>query len=100
MICPKDMWQLLHPFSFYVIQPLFEPTHYDLIDSLGLSILLWICQGGISICYAQVAAIPPEDFTNKLMTIAQVRHECMRDFKPSDNIFPNKSLGIHILDIR
>ena len=85
------MWQLFHLFFICVIQPFFEPTHYDLIDSLSLSISLWICQGGISICYAQVAAIPPEGFTIKLKTIVQ--DECTRDSKLSDNIFTDKLMA-------
>ena len=97
LVCPKDVWQLFHPFSLCIIQPLFKPTHYDLIDSFSLSIPLWICRGGISICYVQVTAIPPKGFTVGLKSI--VRDECMRDSKLSDNIFPNKSFGIHILDI-
>ena len=51
----------------------------------------------ISICYAQVTTIPLESFAIKLKTV--VRDEDMRDSKPSDNIFPNKSLGIYVPDI-
>ena len=91
------MWQLLYPFSLYVVQPLFKPTHYDLIDNFSLSISLWICRGRISIYYAQVTAIPPKGLAIELKTIVQ--DEGTRDSKPSDNIFPNKSLGIHIPDI-
>ena len=94
-VCPKDVWQLFYLFSLCDIQPLFKPTHYDLIDSFGLSIPLWICKGGISICYVQVISIPPEGFAIKLKTI--IRDECTRDSKPSDNIFQEKSLGIYIL---
>ena len=68
-----------------------------LLTVFDLSIPLWICQGGISICYAQVTAIPPKGFTIKLQTI--VRDEGTRDSKPGDNILPNKLLGIHISDI-
>ena len=62
-----------------------------------LNFHIWICRGGISICYAQVTAIPPKGFAIKLKTI--VRDECTRDSKSSDNIFPKKSLGIYVLDI-
>ena len=93
LICPKNVWQLFDPFSLCVIQPLFKSTHYDLIDSFNLPIPL----GGISIYYAQVTTIPPEGLTIKLKTV--VRDEGTRDSKLSDNIFPNKSLGIHISDI-
>ena len=88
---------ILSPFSLCITQLLFEPTHHDLIDSLGLPFPCGYAGVGISICYAQVIAIPPEDFTIKLKTI--VRDECTRDSKPSDNIFPNESLGIHVTNI-
>ena len=96
-VCPKNVWQLFHPFSLYVVQPLFKSAHYDLIDSLSLSIPLWICWGGISIRYAQVTTISPKGLAIELKTV--VRDEGTRDSKPSDNIFSNKSLGIHIPDI-
>ena len=91
------MWQLFHPFSLYVIKPFFELTHYNLIDSLALSILLWISRGGVPIRNAQVITIPFEGFAIKLKTI--IRDENMRDSKLSDNIFPEKSLCIHVPDI-
>ena len=53
--------------------------------------------GGIPIRKSQVTTVPLEDFAIKLKTI--VRDEGMGDPKPSDNIFPKKSLGIHVLDI-
>ena len=84
-------------FSLCVIQPLLKPTHYDLIDSFSLSIPLRICRGEISICYAQITAIPPESLTIKFQSV--VRDKCMRDSKPSDNIFPNKFVSIRISDI-
>ena len=91
------MWQLFYPSSLCVVQPLFKPTHYDLIDSFSLSIPLWMCQGGIPIYYAQVSTIPPDGFAIELKTVVQ--DEGTRVSKPSDNIFSKKSLGIHILDI-
>ena len=96
LVCPKDVWQLFYQFSLCVIQPLLKPTHYDLIDSFSLSIPLRICRGEISIHYAQVTAISPESFAIKLKTIVR---DGIRDLKPSDNIFPNKSLDIHVPDI-
>ena len=45
----------------------------------------------------QVTTISPEGFAIKLESI--VRDECMRDAKPSDNVLPNESLGIHVSDI-
>ena len=91
------MRHLFYPFSLFIVQPLFKSTHYDLIYNFNLSIPLWICRGGISICYAQVTAIPPEGLAIKLKNV--FRDEGARDSKLSDNIFPNKFLGIHISDI-
>ena len=91
------MWQFFHLFSLCVVQPLFKPTNYDLVDSFGLLVPLWICQGRISICYAQITAIPPEGLAIKLQS--DVRDECMKDSKPSDNILPNKFFSIRIFDI-
>ena len=96
-ICPKDVWQLFHPFFLCIIRPLLESIHYNLIYSLDLFIPLWISRCGIPIRNAQVTIVPLEGFVIKLKTI--VRDKGMRDPKPSDNIFPNKSLGIHIPDI-
>ena len=97
LICPKDEWQLFHLFSLCIIQPLLESIHYDLIDSLSLSIPLWINWGGILIRNAQVTTVPSEGFAIKLKTIFW--DERMKDPKLSNNIFPNKSLHIHVPDI-
>ena len=93
----KGCGQLFYPFSLCIIQPLFESIHYDLIDNLGLSIPLWISRGGIPIRNAQVTTVPFESIAIKLKTI--VRYEGIRDPKLGDNIFPNKSLGIHVPNI-
>ena len=92
------MWQLFHPFPLRVVQSLFKPTHYDLIDNFGLSVPLWISWGGVSICYAQVITILPEGLAIKLQSVVQ--DEGMRDSELSDNILPNEFFGIHISDIR
>ena len=55
------------------------------------------CRGGISILYFQIAAVSPKGFTIKLESI--VRDKSMGDSKLSDNVFPNKSLSIHIPDV-
>ena len=80
-----------------IIQSLLESIHYDLIDNLSLSIPLRIIWGGIHVRNSQVTIVPSEGFVINLKTI--VRDKGMGDFKPSDNIFLNKSFGIHILDI-
>ena len=95
-ISPKDVWQLFYLFLFCIIQSLLESTHYNLIDSLGMSIPLWICRDGISICYAKVTTISPKGFTIELKSI--VRDEFMRDSKQSNNILPNKLFGIHTVE--
>ena len=46
---------------------------------------------------SQVATVPPESFTIKLKAI--IRDKGVRDPKLKDNVFPNKSLSIHIIDI-
>ena len=91
------MWQLFHSFSLYIIQPLLESFYYHLIDNLNLSIPLWINWGGIPIRSAKITTIPLEGLAVKLKAI--VRDEGMRDPKSGDNIFLNKSLGIHVPDI-
>jgi len=88
---------VLHSFSLRIIQSLLKSTHYDLINSLGLSVPLEVSWGGIPIRNSQVATIPPKGLAIKLKSI--IRDECIRDPKLSDNVFPNKSLGIYIPDI-
>ena len=68
-VCPKDVWQLFHPFSHRIIQPLLESIHYDLINSLGLSIPLGVSRGGISICNSQITTVPPKGLAIKLKAI-------------------------------
>ena len=85
------MWQLIYQFSLFIIQPLLESIHYDLINSLCLSISLWVSRGGIPI------VMPRSQQYLQLKTI--VRNECTMDPKPSDNIFLDKSLCIHVPDI-
>ena len=91
------MWQLFHPFSFYVVESLFKPPYYDLIDSLNLSIPLWIGRSGIPVLYSQIATVSSEGFTIKLKSI--FLDEGVWDSKSCDNVFPDKSFGIHIPDI-
>ena len=85
------------PPIFPIIQPLFESTHYDLINSLGLSIPLWVSRGGIPIHNSQVITIPPKGFAIKLKSI--VRDEGMKDPKTSVDVLLEKSVGIHIPDV-
>ena len=91
------MWQLFHLFSLRIIQPLLESAHYDLVNSLGLSIPLGISWGGISIRNSKITTVSLEGFTIELKAI--IRDEGTRDLEPSDNVFPNKFLGIYIPDI-
>ena len=91
------MWQFLHPFSLCVVQPLFRSIHYNLVDSFSLPILLRIGRSGISILYPQVRTVLPEGFAIKLKAI--IRDEGMRNLELSNNILPDKSFDIYILDI-
>ena len=44
LIRPENVLQLFHPFTLNIVQPLLEFAHYDLINSLGLPIPLWIAE--------------------------------------------------------
>ena len=91
------MWQFFHSSSLCIIQSFLESVHYDLINSLGLSIPLGIGRGGISVRNSQFATVSPEGLTIKLKVI--VRDLVMRDPESGKNVFANKLLGIHISDI-
>ena len=91
------MWQFFHSFSLHIIQPFLESIHYDLINSLGLSISLKISWGKISIRNSQFIAVSPKGLTVKLKTI--IRDEGMSDPELGNNVFLNKLLSIHISDI-
>ena len=88
------MWQFFHPSSLRIIQLLFQPIDYNLINSLGLSVSLGVGRSGMHVCNSQVTTISPEGFAIKLKTI--VRDEGMRDPKPSNDVLLDKILGIHI----
>ena len=91
------MRQLFYPSSLRVIQPFLESIHYDLINSLSLSISLRISWNGIPACDTEITIISPEGFAVELKAI--VRDEGMKDPELCDNIFLNKFLGIYVLDI-
>ena len=91
------MWQLFHPSPLCIIQPLFQPAHYDLVHDLDLPISLGVCRSGISVCDPKVAAVFPEVFTIKLKTV--VRDEGVRSSETHNNVFPNEFLGIHVPDV-
>ena len=91
------MWQLFHPSSFRIIQSLFQPIDYDLINSLGLSIPLGVGRSGISVCNSEVTTVSPEGFAIKLKAV--IRDEGMRDSKSSNDVLPDEFLCIHVLDV-
>ena len=91
------MRQLFHPFFLHIIQLLLESIHYNLVNSLDLSIPLGISWGRISIHNSQVTTVSLERFAVKLKVI--VRDKCTKDPKPCDNVFPNEFLGIHVPNI-
>ena len=96
-ICPNNMWQLFYPLTLWIVQPLLESIHYNFIDNLSLTIPLWISWNQVPICDTQFATVTLESFSIKLKSI--IRDEDMWDLEPSNNIFPYKSLGIHISDV-
>ena len=91
------MWQLFHPSSFRIIQSLFQPIDYDLINSLGLSISLEVSRSEIPIYNSQVTTISPEGLVIKLKAV--IRDEGIRDPKLSNDVLLDKFLSIHILDV-
>ena len=103
MIC--DVWfgmsrghaTALPPIFLSIIQPLLESIYYDLVNSLGLSVPLGISWGRISIRNSQVTTVSLERFAIKLKAIVQ--DEDTKDPELCDNVFSNKFLGIHVLDI-
>ena len=88
------MWQFFHPSSLRIIQPLFQPIDYDLINSLGLSISLEVGRNGIHVCNSQVTIVSPKGLAIKLKIVIQ--DESMRNPKSSKDILPDKLLSIHI----
>ena len=91
------MWQFLHPFFLCIIQHFLNSIHYDLIDSFGLPVSLWIGWSGISIPYPQVRTVFPKDFAIELKSI--IWDEGMRNPELSNNTFPDKFFNIYIPNI-
>ena len=85
------------PSSLHIIQSLFQPIDYDLINSLGLPISLGVGRSGISVRNSQVATISPKRLTIKLKAI--VRDEGMRDSKSSNDVLLDEFLCIHVPDV-
>ena len=91
------MWQLFHPSSLRIIQPILKSIHYDLVNNFDLSIPLGISCGRIHIRNSQITTVSLEGFAIKLKSVVQDKGTT--DPKTCDNVFPNKLLGIHIPDI-
>ena len=91
------MWQFFHPFSLRIIQSLFQPIDYDLINGLSLSISLGVGWSGIPVYNSQVTTVSPEILAIKLKAV--VRDEGMRDPKSSDDVLLDKLLSIYIPDV-
>ena len=68
-----------------------------LATSLGLTVPLGIGWGRVSVLDSQVIAVSPKRFAIELKAV--VRDEDMRDSESTDNVFPHKLLGIHVLDV-
>ena len=88
------MWQFFHPSFLHIIQPLFQPIDYDIVNSLSLSISLGVGRSGIPVCNSQVTAVSLEGLAIKLKAV--IYDEGMRDLKLSNNVLPDKLLRIHI----
>ena len=80
------------------LQHFLESVHYDLVNSLGLSISLRISWNGIPICDTKITTVSPKGFANKLKPV--VRDESTRDLELGDDVFPEKLFGINVFDIR
>ena len=91
------MWQFFHPSSLRIIQPLFQLVDYDFVNSFSLSITLGVSRSGIPVYNSQVTVVSPEGLAIKLKAV--VRDKGVGDPKSSNNVLPDKFLGIHIPDI-
>ena len=91
------MWQFFYPSSLRIIQPLFHPIDYDLINNLNLSISLGVGWSGIPVCNSQVTTVSPKGFAIKLKAI--ILDEGIRDSKSSKDVLLDKLLSIHIPDV-
>ena len=69
LICPEDMWKLVHPFSLYIIQLLLESIHHKFINSLGLPVPLGVSWSGVPICDTQFTTVPSESLAIKLKSV-------------------------------
>ena len=88
---------ILPPSSLLIIQLLFQPINYDLVNSLDLSISLGVSRNGIPVCNSQVIAVSLEGLTIELKVI--IRDEGIRDPKLSNDVLLDKLLSIHIPDV-
>ena len=91
------MGQLFYPYSLRIIQPFLEFVHYDLVNSLSLSIFLRISWSGIPVCDSKITIVSLEGFAVELKAIVQDKGT--RDPEPCDNVFSNKFLGIYVSNI-
>ena len=91
------MWQLFHPSSLHIIQPLFQPIDHDLMNSLSLSVSLEVGRSGIPVCNSQVTSVSPEGLVVKLEAI--IRDEGVGDLESSNDVLPDKLLCIHVPDV-
>ena len=82
---------LLHHLAF------FSAVYYDFIYSFCLSVPLGISRIRIPICNPQLTIVSSKHFAVELKAV--IRDEHMRNSKPSDNVFPNESFRIHVLDV-
>ena len=91
------MWKFFRPSSLPIIQPLFQLIDYDFVNSFSLSITLEVSRNGIPVCNSQVTVVSPKGLAIKLKAV--VLDEGVGDPKSSNNVLPDKLLGVHIPDI-
>ena len=92
------MGQFVYPLALCLVQPLFQPVHYNFVGGLSLFIALGISRCRIPVLYSQFTTVSLKDFVVQLEAI--VLYESMRDTKPCDKIPPNKPLHILISNVR
>lgn len=91
------MGQFVYPLALCLVQPLFQPVHYNFVGGLSLFIALGISRCRIPVLYSQFTTVSLKDFVVQLEAI--VLYESMRDTKSCDKIPPNKPLHVLISDV-
>ena len=91
------MRQFFHQSSLCIIQHFLKSTYYDLVNNFSLSVPLRVYWSGVPIYNSQLTTVSFKGFAVELESI--VRYKGMRYLEASENVFLEKFLYIHILDI-